>query len=208
MRLHVTSRSRAGPGVVVSRDTLVGVGLLVTTVVVSLLIQVQRQAQHARRAEYAARMAAEQQLIQAAADQERTALQPGPKKRGYLRLIAGRPYQNIAIARSESVLGHPLHRIVVHFAGPEIPARAWEQSRGSVWGPILVPSPLQQPELPSHPEPVASESLGQLDASLKSSSAWFDGPGECQLQFALPDEPLAAAASKQLNEGLANLLAL
>ena len=54
-------------------------------------------------------------------------------------MLAVRDYQNLVLARVESLPRHPLHQIVARFAGSEIPG-ALTRARGLISGPLLAPA--------------------------------------------------------------------
>jgi serine/threonine protein kinase/tetratricopeptide (TPR) repeat protein len=131
--------------------------------------------------------------------------EPENKTVGSLRLIGGGQVKNLAIARSESVIGFPLHEVVAHFAGPPLTQAQWELARGAVSGPVLAPALSEKLGDDWRPEPVGGLSIWndyQNPTSRQSSSCWFACPNECQLQFALADETEAIEAYRQIEAAL------
>ncbi len=121
-----------------------------------------------------------------------------------LHLIASGPFKNVAIARTESMAGQPIHQVIVHFAGPPIPEVKWQDARNLVGGPVLHPSSEEAPDVTWRPPPVDNVALYAKDTRPdKPGSAWFEAPGECQLEFAFASGPDATEASRQINEALA-----
>jgi serine/threonine protein kinase len=106
---------------------------------------------------------------------------------GFLRLEGCGAHQNVALAPSVSLAGHPLHEIIAHFSGPEISPESWARRGGGITGPMLAPSPY--------------EIMGQGWGG-EASSARFICPNNCQLQFALEDDAEAAEASRQIKAAL------
>ncbi len=121
-----------------------------------------------------------------------------------LRLIGGVAHHNLALARTESIVGQPIQQVIVHFSGPPIPEAQWQAARSRVAGPTLHPGGSESPDLAWHRSPV--DNIALYDASTrpdKPGSTWFEAPGECQLQFAFASNADAIEASRQLNEALA-----
>jgi serine/threonine protein kinase len=117
-----------------------------------------------------------------------------PNYLGSLRLIAAGPHNNIVLARTESIAPSPLHQIIARFSGPLMESNVWRQAKASVSGPVLAPSPDEQFE---GLEPMESRLLWN-DLTNQPSSALFQCPNECQLQFVLPSETEAQEAARQL----------
>jgi len=129
---------------------------------------------------------------------------------GSLRLIGGMHTNNLVFARSESIVGFPLHEVVVRFAGPAITEEQWNWARGFAWGPTVSPNPNERLDAGWQPEPVKSEEIGggTIKLPARPSSCWFACPNECQLQFALADETEAAEAVRQIKTTLAQPVSL
>jgi len=130
---------------------------------------------------------------------------------GSLRLIGGGSHENITMAPSESIIGFPLHEVVVRFAGPVLTSEQWLRARMTITGPLIAPSPDEGLSDYDRPEPVDSITLWndfKSPTNRAPSSCWFDCPNECQLQFALANEADAAEASRQINLAMAKPLPL
>ena len=126
----------------------------------------------------------------------------GEKAVGSLRLIAGGSHENLAIARTESVIGFSLHEVVARFGGPALTQEQWRLARGVASGPTLAPSTSETMKDDWLPEPVNSMGIWsdyENPTNRQPSSCWFACPNECQLQFALADKAEAAEASRQMN---------
>lgn len=133
-----------------------------------------------------------------------------PKPVGSLRLIGGMHTNNLVFARSESIIGFPLHEVVVRFAGPAVTVEQWNWARGFAWGPTVSPNPNERLDAGWQPEPVNSQEIwgGTVNPPTRPSSCWFACPNECQLQFALADETEAAQAVRQIRTTLAQPVSL
>ncbi len=115
-----------------------------------------------------------------------------------LRMIAGSPHHNLALARTESEAGEPIHQVTVHFTGPPFDEQQWQAARSRIAGPMLYPAETESPDSPV-------DNILLYDATKrpdKPGSTWFEAPGECQLQFAFPSDADARDASLQMNEAL------
>ncbi|HSY18418.1 MAG TPA: ATP-dependent metallopeptidase FtsH/Yme1/Tma family protein [Candidatus Acidoferrales bacterium] len=124
-----------------------------------------------------------------------------------LELIAGGPFKNVAIARTESIRGFPAHEIVAHYGGPALSEDALSTGLHTVSGPTLVSSPMEKMSGEWQPVPANSVNISTPDSNTNhSSSCWFSGPNECQLDFVLADSQEAAEASRQMNAALAQPL--
>jgi MFS family permease len=133
------------------------------------------------------------------------------KATGSLHLIAAGPYVNLAIARSESVIGFPLHEVVARFSGPALTDDQWFRARTGITGPVITPSPDEALSDNERPEPVDSLSLWEdykNPTNHAPSSCWFACPNECQLQFAMANEAEAVEADKQINQAMRKPLPL
>jgi predicted Ser/Thr protein kinase len=127
------------------------------------------------------------------------------KEVGVAKLIVAGDYQHLAVARLESVPGHPLHQIVARFAGPEISEQA-SRAQSAIQGPLLVPSPDEDQNTPA--EPVEGSILWGPYRRPIASALSFECPGDYVLHFVLPDETLARDAAQQINKALAQPMSL
>jgi tRNA A-37 threonylcarbamoyl transferase component Bud32 len=133
----------------------------------------------------------------------RTAVQNNPV--GRLQMLAVRDYQNLVLARVESLPRQPLHQIVARFAGPEIPD-ALTRARGLITGPLLAPAVEEAEDQTA--EPVDGSVLWGTNSPPVASALSFECPGDYSLQFVLPNEELARDAARQIQEALASPLVL
>jgi len=139
----------------------------------------------------------------AAADMEKSSSAPKQTQLGSLKMIGSIAHKKTAIARTQSVPGYGIHEVIARFAGPELPD---EHQDWGISGPVLVPTERVQID-GDWPSPMLSSVFG-TNYSGVASSVRFLCPGECQLQFAFPNEELARDAAGQISKILAQPLRL
>ena len=125
---------------------------------------------------------------------------------GKIRLVGTGAFQNLAMLRFESLPAHPLHEVVVRFAGTELSEKVLSAPR-AIQGPYVVPSSDEDMGTPVR-EPMANGDGVGTSQFPTASAIKVDCPGDYSFSFVLPDESSAREASKQIKERLAQPVTL